>query len=109
MSRNHLKEVTRHRAKPRGAPDDAERVRVMYGVHSLDVLVAGRMVASVREALAQPFNISPQAVALVNGQEVDETHVLSPGEVLEFVRYAGEKGTRTTNDPRGGSRIIRAG
>lgn len=93
MSQERLKEVTRPRAAPRQVEGEAEKVRVMYGVHSLEASVAGRTVGSVREALAQPLNISPRAVALVNGQEIDETHVLSPGELLEFVRYAGEKGS----------------
>src|SRR5574341_292509 len=72
--------------------EEAGKVQVIYGVHSLEAGLVGRTVISVREALAQPLNISPRAVALVNGQEVDGTHVLLPGELLEFVRYAGEKG-----------------
>jgi len=88
-----LKQVT----SPRGTttPEGGEigQVKVIYGVHALEASLAGRTVLSVREALAQPLNISPRAIALVNGQEVEGTHILGPGELLEFVRYAGEKGT----------------
>jgi hypothetical protein len=97
VTQEKLRQVT----PPRGitAPHEEEigKVRVIYGVHSLEAGVAGRTVGSVREALAQPMNISPRAVALVNGQEVDANRILSAGESLEFVRYAGEKGERQSD------------
>jgi hypothetical protein len=68
------------------------QVRVLYGIHALSVGVAGKTVGEVREALGQAFNISPRAIALVDGQEVSESHILLPGQHLEFVRQAGEKG-----------------
>ena len=92
MAQEKLRQVTPPRAVTTPREEESGKVRVIYGVHSLEAGVAGRTVGSVREALAQPMNISPRAVALVNGQEVDAIHVLSPGELLEFVRYAGEKG-----------------
>ncbi len=67
-------------------------VRVIHGIHSLSVGVAGKTVSEAREALRQALNISPRAVALVDGQEVDEGQRLLPGQHLEFVRMAGEKG-----------------
>ena len=70
-----------------GAP-----VRVLYGIHALEVDVAGRSVAEIRHALAQPLNISPRAVAVVDGEVVAEAHLLQAGQQLEFVRLAGEKG-----------------
>jgi hypothetical protein len=93
MTQGKLKQVTSGRAPTTLREEEAGKVKVVYGIHALDVSLAGRTVQSVRDALNQPLNISPQAVTLVNGQEVDGTHVLSPGELLEFVRYAGEKGT----------------
>ncbi|HEY4719997.1 MAG TPA: hypothetical protein VFF51_06920 [Candidatus Methylomirabilis sp.] len=86
-----LKQATRIR--PATAPATRETVRVIYGVHSLDVNIAGRSVTEVRTTLRQALNIAPQAVAIVDGREILESHVLQPGEVLEFVRLAGEKGT----------------
>ncbi len=96
MAQEKLRQVTSPRAVTMPQEEEAGKVRVIYGVHSLEAGVAGRTVESVREALAQPLNISPRAVALVNGQEVDATHVLSSGALLEFVRYAGEKGLEAT-------------
>lgn len=85
-----LKQATRVRP---GAPTETqETVRVIYGVHSLDVNIAGRSVGEVRAALRQALNIPPQAVAVVDGRERLESHILQVGEILEFVRLAGEKG-----------------
>lgn len=67
-------------------------VRVVHGIHALSVGVAGKTVSEAREALRQALNISPRAVALVDGQEVDESLVLLPGQHLELVRMSGEKG-----------------
>jgi hypothetical protein len=92
VAQEKLRQVTPPRAVTTPREEEAGKVQVIYGVHSLEAGLAGRTVSSVREALAQPMNISPRAVALVNGQEVDAAYVLSPGELLEFVRYAGEKG-----------------
>lgn len=68
------------------------KIRVVYGIHALSVGVAGKTVTEVREALGQAFNISPRAIALINGHEVSETQILLPGQHLEFVRQSGEKG-----------------
>jgi hypothetical protein len=70
-----------------------ETVRVIYGVHSLDVNIAGRSIGEVRAALRQALNIGPQAVAVVDGREVLESYILQVGQILEFVRLAGEKGS----------------
>lgn len=100
MTQEKLKQVTSPRGMTAPSEEEAGKVKVIYGVHAMEANLAGRTVISVREALAQPLNISPRAVALVNGQEVDATHVLSHGELLEFVRYAGEKGTELTEISR---------
>lgn len=70
----------------------AGAVRVTYGVHTLEAQVGGRTVGDVRAALSQALNISPEAIAVVDGAEAGADHVLKAGEQLEFVRLAGEKG-----------------
>lgn len=80
------------RVRPESPARTEETVRIIYGVHSLEVGIAGRSVADVRAQLTQALNIGPRAIAVVDGREVAETHVLQSGEVLEFVRLAGEKG-----------------
>jgi hypothetical protein len=92
VAQEKLKQVTPPGGLTRPHQDEIGKVTVVYGVHTIEAGLAGRTVTSVRDALAQPLNISPHAVALVNGEEVEGSHVLSPGELLEFVRYAGEKG-----------------
>ncbi len=90
MSEGHLKGITR--TKVAGQPKAQEQVRVLYGVHSLEANLVGRTVGDVRQALRQALNISPQAVAVVDGREVEEGFILLAGQQLEFVRLAGEKG-----------------
>jgi hypothetical protein len=76
-----------------GSPTTPQsQVRVLYGVHALEASLGGRTVGDVRQALRQALNISPQAVAVVDGREVEEGFVLLAGQQLEFVRLAGEKG-----------------
>jgi len=99
VAQEKLKQVASTRAVKTLRDEEAGKVKVVYGVHVLEASLAGRTVQSIREALDQPLNISPHAVTLVNGQEVEGTHVLSPGELLEFVRYAGEKGLRGSSHP----------
>jgi hypothetical protein len=90
MSDAQVKGVSRTKAA--GQAKARDQVRVLYGVHALEASLAGRMVSDVRQALRQPLNISPQAVAVVDGHEVGESFVLLAGQQLEFVRLAGEKG-----------------
>jgi hypothetical protein len=84
--------VSQQRAAARQSEKNAEKILVIHGVYPLEVRVTGRTIASVRDALARPLNIGPQAVALVNGQAVDHPTCCQGGEVLEFARHAGEKG-----------------
>lgn len=88
MSEGELKQVVRT-AKWTGRG----KVRVIYGIHALEAPLAGRTVGDVRRSLAQALNISPRAVTVVDGIEVDATYILQEGEQLEFVRLAGEKGS----------------
>lgn len=84
-----LKDLTRRQQPSRAATG---QVKVSYGVHSLEVAIAGKSVAEVRQALKEPLNIDPRALALVNGRDAAAAYVLKEGDQLEFVRLAGEKG-----------------
>lgn len=98
MSGNPLQSASSLRA--RSAQAGAGAVRVICGVHVLEVALAGRAVGDVRAALSQALNISPEAVAVVDGMEVGSDHVLQAGEQVEFVRLAGEKGWAPGRRPR---------
>ena len=84
-----LKDLTRQKQPGKTA---AGQVKISYGVHSLEAAVAGKAVSEVRQALKEPLNIDPRALALVNGRDVAASYVLKEGDQLEFVRLAGEKG-----------------
>jgi hypothetical protein len=86
-----LKDLTRRQQPPRAATG---QVKISYGVHSLEVAIAGKSVAEVRRALKEPLNIDPRALALVNGRDAAASYVLKEGDQLEFVRLAGEKGLK---------------
>ncbi len=68
------------------------RVEVIHGVYSHSLPLVGMTVAQARHELADRMNIAPDAVSVVDGQEVDENTVLQEGQVLNFVKRAGEKG-----------------
>jgi hypothetical protein len=84
-----LKDLTRQRQA--GRPRTG-LVKISYGVHHLEVAIAGKSVAEVRQALKEPLNIDPRAMALVNGLEARPDYLLKEADQLEFVRLAGEKG-----------------
>jgi uncharacterized protein YggU (UPF0235/DUF167 family) len=71
-------------------------VKVVSGINVIEVPVAGKTVAEIREALAQPLSISPEAEAVVDGKKVDEDDekdvTIEEGQQLEFVKSAGVKG-----------------
>jgi hypothetical protein len=84
-----LKDLTRQ--KPLGQAPSGQ-VKISYGVHNLEATIAGKSVGEVRQALKEPLNIDPRALALVNGRDVAASYTLREGDQLEFVRLAGEKG-----------------
>jgi len=84
-----LKDLTRPKQAGQGR---GGLVKISYGVHNLEAAIAGKSVGEVRQALKEPLNIDPRALALVNGRDVAASHVLKQGDQLEFVRLAGEKG-----------------
>jgi len=85
----------------------AERcgVKVIHGANDGVFDVAGCPVFSVRLSLVDAFNIPPDALSFVNGEQVGSEYLLVPGDTLEFVRQSGEKGgnpwgrNHPNNDP----------
>lgn len=66
-------------------------VRVTHGVSQGNYPVAGSAVSVVRTNLEVLFDIPEEAVALVNGELVDEEHVLLDDDDLDFLREFGSK------------------
>jgi hypothetical protein len=82
------------------APDAASllaklegKVKVIHGANddTFDGLV-GQKVSTVRASLVDAFNIPGDALALVNGNQVDNGYTLQQNDVLEFIKQAGVKG-----------------
>ena len=67
-------------------------VRVVHGIYTHNFPLAGMTVRRARQELSERFNISPEAMAVVDGNPVDEDTVLCEGQTLNFVQHAGEKG-----------------
>jgi hypothetical protein len=84
-----LKDLTKLKQPHRAS---AGLVKISYGVHILEAAIAGKSVSEVRQALKEPLNIDPRALALVNGRDVPAAYILQQNDQLEFVRLAGEKG-----------------
>jgi hypothetical protein len=68
------------------------RVEVIHGVYAHSMPLAGMSVRAARAELEERMNIDPDAMAVVDGLEVDPNVILREGQVLNFVKPAGEKG-----------------
>ena len=68
-------------------------VDVVHGVYAHSLPLAGMTVRQARGDLVERMNVDPEAVGVVDGEEVDEDTVLAEGQVLNFVKHSGEKGT----------------
>lgn len=78
-------------AEPRPAVERS--VLVQHGIHTGHFPIAGLRVREVRETLGPLLNIDPQAVAVVNGQLVDEETVIGDDvALLSFVKPSAVKG-----------------
>ena len=67
-------------------------VTFVWGSQCLTLEIQGMTVGDAWRALREPYNVAPGVNALVNGRLADPEHRLSEGELLEFIRPAGEKG-----------------
>ncbi|MGE0607272.1 MAG: hypothetical protein AB7O62_09280 [Pirellulales bacterium] len=68
------------------------QIQVIHGVHAHSLPLLGRTVGQARAELSERMNIAPDAVAVIDGNTVPEDTVLAEGQVLTFVKHAGEKG-----------------
>ena len=68
------------------------RVEVVHGVYAHSLPLVGMTIGQARAELAERMNIDPAAIAVVDGTPVAEDAVLTEGQVLTFVKHAGEKG-----------------
>lgn len=69
-------------------------VKVIHGASEGVFPVAGHGVHAVRASLVDAFNIPPDAMSFMNGEQVSETYILRPDDTLEFCKQRGNKGIR---------------
>ena len=67
-------------------------VKVIHGACDGSFNVAGSKVGAVRSSLVDAFNIPKDAIAFVDGNQVEMSHTLQGGSCLEFCKQAGTKG-----------------
>lgn len=69
-------------------------VEVIHGVHSHTLPLVGMTVRQAREELSERMHIDPDALAVVDGEEVSQEgdFVLAGRQILNFVKPAGERG-----------------
>ncbi len=73
-------------------PVSGGSVSVVHGVYAHSFPLAGLRVHDARAHLEERMNVAPDATAVVDGVEAGEDTVLAEGQVLTFVKHAGEKG-----------------
>lgn len=74
------------------AIENIGKVKVIHGANDDEFEIVGATVAQVRANLVDAFNIPGDALAFVDGEQVDANYVLKTNSTLEFVKQAGVKG-----------------
>lgn len=103
--RNHSRAARRQDIRPapeetvpepaRSADEPAvsnANVQVIYGASVQELPLGGMRVSEARELALTILQADPRAPVLLNGMPVRLDHLLAPGDSLEFVHHAGEKG-----------------
>ena len=85
--------------------DDAGTTRgtvvVSHGPYRETLPAAEMTIRDVRRRFRDHLDIHPQAVAMLDGEEVDDATQLRAGQMLMFIRPSGEKGARGEKGERG--------
>ena len=66
---------------------------VSHGPYMERLPVGNMTVGEIRLRFSDRLDIDPQSQAVVDGREVDDSTRVTIGQVLAFVRKAGEKGS----------------
>ena len=76
---------------PAPRPRD-EDVQVIFGASVQNLPLVGLSISEARELASTVLQADRRAPLLVNGSRVRRGYVIRPGDRLEFVHHAGEKG-----------------
>jgi len=70
-----------------------QKVRVVHGANDAYFEnLEGKTVGYVRKSLRDVFNIPIDAVAVINGETVDDNYIFKGSESLDFNKESGVKG-----------------
>ena len=72
-----------------------QNATVSHGPYAEQLPVSGMTVGEIRQRYRDRFDIDPQSTPVLDGGVADEKTAVQPGQVLSFVRRAGEKGRAT--------------
>ena len=70
----------------------AEPVTVSHGPYAERLPVGGMSVGEIRHRYRDRFDIDPSSHPVVDGNDVNDNTIVRPGQILTFIRRAGEKG-----------------
>lgn len=65
---------------------------VTHGPYAEELPVAGITVAQIRTRFRDRLDLDPEATAVIDGNDAGEDATLRSGQLLMFMRRAGEKG-----------------
>ena len=75
-----------------GAPEENGTATVSHGPYAEELPVANMEVSRIRERFRDRFDIDPRSLAYIDGTPAAEDSVVRSGQLLVFMRPAGEKG-----------------
>ena len=77
------------------------QVQVIHGVYSHSLPLAGMTVAAARADLQERMNVPADAMAVIDGDEAGDDTILQEGQMLNFVKRMGERGSVAFSSRRG--------
>jgi hypothetical protein len=97
-----MQEQHRQRTRPAGVgpggglfddPDASPGVAtVTHGPYAEELPIAEMTISQVRSRFRDRLDIHPEAMAMLDGNPVDDSTTVRAGQTLMFIRQAGEKG-----------------
>jgi len=88
-----LTEISRPRQQRRRSILGSSSVRLVYGIHDLQVGITGVKVAEAQLAYKEILSVPDDAEAYIDGQRADLFDILQDDDRLEFVKKWGRKGS----------------
>jgi len=75
-----------------GTPSAGGSATVCHGPYLERLPVTNMTVRDIRDRFRDRLDIDPESQAFVDGNEADEDTVIRDGQLVTFIRRAGEKG-----------------